>query len=91
MVESSHILFETQTFNIAAVFQRDLDRVAASVQSCALRSILVTGHSDANSDRLFNPALGLQRAEAVRDGLIARGVSETHIINQVNTCRHLRA
>jgi outer membrane protein OmpA-like peptidoglycan-associated protein len=79
MVESSHILFEPQTFKIATRFQRELDRVATSVQSCAPRSLLITGYSDANSDRLFNPALGLQRAGAVRDGLVARGISPTHI------------
>ncbi len=79
MVESSNILFEPQTFDIAARFQRILDRVAASVQSCAPRPVQVTGHSDATADRLFNPALGLQRAEAVRDSLIARGIGATSI------------
>ncbi len=79
MVESSNILFDLQSFDISARFQRDLDRIAASVQSCAPRPVQVTGHSDATADRLFNPALGRQRAEAVRDGLIARGVGATSV------------
>lgn len=79
IVESSHIIFEPQTFDIAPAFQRDLDRMAASVNSCASQPILVTGYSDNNADRLFNPALGLQRADAVRDALIVRGVSATRI------------
>ena len=43
LVESSQIIFEPQTFEIAMAFQRDLDRVAASVRSCAQRSIRSPG------------------------------------------------
>lgn len=79
LVETSHVVFQPQTFDITPAFQRSMDRVAASVRACGRRSIMITGYSDANADTLFNPALGLQRAAAVRDGLIARGVGETQI------------
>ena len=79
MVESSQIKFDPQTFVIATTFQRDLDRIAASVRSCPKRAVLVNGHSDGNADTLFNPALALQRAEAVSNGLVARGVGADQI------------
>ncbi len=40
----------------------------------------MTGYASADGDSLFNRALGLQRAEAVRDGLVARGVAATLVL-----------
>lgn len=82
LVDSSRISFEPQSFDLTASFQRDLTRLAASIQSCMHQAVLVTGHVDANADTLFNPALSLQRAEAVRDALIARGVSAARIVTK---------
>ena len=82
LVESSRILFAPQSFQLSASFQRELGRLASSIQSCAHQAVLVTGYADANADTLFNPALSLQRAEAVRDALVARGVSATRIVTK---------
>lgn len=80
MVESSRIYFPAQTFEIEPGFERDLDRLAASIRACTPRPIQVTGYADASVDRLFNPALGLQRAEAIQQGLIARGIAATRVV-----------
>ena len=82
LVDSSRILFDAQSFALLDNAQRDLGRVAASIRSCAHQAVLITGHVDANADMLFNPALSLQRAEAVRDALVARGVSATRIVTK---------
>ncbi len=80
LVESSSITFENQRFDITADYDNELDRLAASAQACAPRPLLVSGRADVNRDSLFNPALGLQRAKAVRDSLVARGVPATVVL-----------
>ena len=82
IVESSNILFDMQQFEVAANYNAELDRIAASAKVCAPRPILVSGLSGSNGDSLFNSALGLQRAEAVRERLIERGVPSTLVITR---------
>lgn len=82
IIESSRILFEKQRFEVTEEAAGELDRIAASAQACAPRPVLVSGHADANSDSLFNRSLGLQRAEAIRTALIARGLPETLVFAQ---------
>jgi outer membrane protein OmpA-like peptidoglycan-associated protein len=80
IVESSRIHFERQRFDVPATYAGELDRLAVSAQSCVPRAVFVSGHADASDDSLFNRALGLQRAEAVRESLIARGVPATAVV-----------
>ena len=82
ILESSRILFERQMFEISANFDAELDRLAASAQACAPRPVLVAGWAGSNADSVFNPSLGLQRAEAVREKLVARGVPTGRIVAQ---------
>ena len=85
MIESSRILFANQRFDIAPGYNGELDRLAASARACAPQAILVAGRADASGDSLFNSALGLQRAEAVRAGLVARGVAPTLVVAKSST------
>jgi outer membrane protein OmpA-like peptidoglycan-associated protein len=80
LVESSSILFYLQMFDVVTGYDNELDRLAASAKACAPRLIQVSGLADAASDSLFNRSLGLQRAEAVRQRLIERGVPATLVI-----------
>ncbi len=80
LIETSRILFDMQMFEVRPGYNGELDRLVLSAQACAPRPILVTGHADINGDSLFNRALGLQRAQAVREKLIARGVPATRVI-----------
>ena len=80
ILESSRILFDRQQFEISANFDAELDRLAASAQACAPRPVLVAGWAGSNADSVFNPSLGLQRAEAVREKLVARGVPTGRIV-----------
>ncbi len=80
LLESSSIMFDRQKFDVGPGFDGELDRLAVSARACAPRPILVTGHADSVGDRLFNPALGLQRAQAIREKLITRGVPATRVI-----------
>jgi outer membrane protein OmpA-like peptidoglycan-associated protein len=80
MIESSRIHFAHQSFEITSDYAVELDRLAASAQACAQRPIQVSGYADTGDDAVFNPALGLQRAQSVREMLIARGVAATRVI-----------
>ncbi len=87
LLESSRILFDMQMFEVRPGYNGELDRLVLSAQACAPRPILVTGHADINGDSLFNRALGLQRAQAVREKLIARGVPATRVIADFDATR----
>lgn len=77
LIESSVILFDMQRFDIVPSADAEVGRLAKSARACAPRPLLVTGHADADDDSLFNRALALQRAEAIREALVARGVPST--------------
>lgn len=77
LIESSAILFDVQRFDIVPSADAEVGRLAKSARACAPRPLLVTGHADTNDDSLFNRALALQRAEAIREALVARGVPST--------------
>ena len=82
IIESSRILFDMQMFEVGPVFNAELDRLAASAQACSPRPILVSGFAAAMGDSLFNPALALQRAQAIAEKLSARGIPATRVVAQ---------
>ena len=79
IIESSNVYFEHQRFDVTANAEPAIDRLAASAQACPQQLIQVSGYSDPASDSVFNRALGLQRAESVRDALVQRGVPATRL------------
>ena len=48
--------------------------MAASLRPCAGSVIAITGHTDAKGDEATNLALSMERAQAVRNALAARGI-----------------
>lgn len=56
-----------------------LDRVADILSRQTDLRLHVAGHTDAQGDPAYNQWLSLQRAEAVRDYLVAKGVNPAHI------------
>ena len=59
--------------------RRILDRVADILSQHADLHLQVAGHTDAQGDPAYNQWLSLQRAQAVRDYLVAQGVNSAHI------------
>lgn len=51
-----------------------LDEVAAALKPCRGSIVAITGHSDAVGDAAINLQLSRDRASAVRDALMARGI-----------------
>ena len=54
--------------------QQLLDEVAAALRPCLGSIIAITGHTDSSGTEPGNLALSRERAEAVRQALIARGI-----------------
>ncbi|SDR32896.1 peptidoglycan-associated lipoprotein Pal [Pseudovibrio sp. Tun.PSC04-5.I4] len=56
-----------------------LDKQARWLQSYGKYSITIEGHADERGTRQYNIALGARRASAVREYLVAKGISPTRI------------
>lgn len=56
-----------------------LDEVAAALRPCSGGIVAVIGHTDAQGDEAANAALSLERARAVREALVLRGIARTDL------------
>ena len=69
------ILFQSGAAIIATASDAALDELATDLAACPDAIVHVEGHTDSDGDDALNLALSVARAEAVVDGLIARGVT----------------
>jgi OOP family OmpA-OmpF porin len=69
------VLFETGSAEIIPAGRAVVDQVIADAKVMPKARIVLTGHTDRAAPDGFNLGLSLRRAEAVRDALIAGGVS----------------
>ena len=58
----------------------ELERVVALAAACRDARVSITGHTDASGSEEWNRTLSLERARAVGDWLVARGVEEERIV-----------
>lgn len=77
-VSSTQVYFESGEANIDSEDRREIARMAQSSKAEG-RPIAVTGHTDRSGDQTQNLELAKNRATAVRDALVAEGVSESNI------------
>lgn len=68
------IRFEEASSNIDAASQALLDEVAMTLRPCVGATIAVSGHTDASGSETRNVALSTERAAAVQQALIRRGI-----------------
>ena len=69
LIEAGHQLTVFDTSKEA------LDRLVAVMKACPAGNVEIQGHTDATGPRRRNIALSRDRAEAVKDYLVQRGVS----------------
>ena len=69
------IYFELDSYAIAGSAQADLDGNARMLRESASLRVTIEGHCDERGTVEYNLALGQKRADAVRDYLLAAGVS----------------
>jgi outer membrane protein OmpA-like peptidoglycan-associated protein len=73
------VTFTTGSYQINSGFQTLLDRVAASLQQYPNSLVDVYGYTDTVGSAASNQRLSEQRAQAVANYLISRGVSSSRI------------
>ena len=73
--EAYIVLFDFDKSNINAAAQAVIADVVAAAAKLGAVNISATGHADRSGSESYNMALSLRRADAVREALIAGGVS----------------
>ncbi|WP_281847102.1 OmpA family protein [Olleya namhaensis] len=73
------IYFELSKAEIDAKSQKILDNIAKFIKQSDIKSYEISGHTDNTSSKQTNLKLSLERANAVRAYLVAKGVAETKL------------
>jgi outer membrane protein OmpA-like peptidoglycan-associated protein len=73
------VLFATGRAEVAAGGMRSIDKLAEWLKKNPTRNLLIEGHTDNTGAEDFKIKLSQQRAEAVRDQLVSRGVGADRI------------
>ena len=73
------VFFDTDQTDLSATAQATLDKQARWLAQYQRYAFTVEGNADERGTREYNFALGAQRAEAVKQYLVARGVSAARI------------
>jgi outer membrane protein OmpA-like peptidoglycan-associated protein len=73
------VLFATGRAEVAAGGMRSIDKLAEWLKKNPTRNLLIEGHTDNTGTEDLNMRLSQQRAEAVRDQLLSRGVGADRI------------
>jgi outer membrane protein OmpA-like peptidoglycan-associated protein len=79
VVRLDDILFATDAATLKPGADRTLDRVAQVLRRDKDREVLIEGHTDSRGTAEYNQALSAQRAAAVQDALLARGVPASQL------------
>jgi hypothetical protein len=74
------VFFPTNEATLSPDAARVVDEAAAAYQQTGIAQVEVTGHTDTVGSAAYNLALSEQRAAAVADELIRRGVPATDIV-----------
>jgi OmpA-OmpF porin, OOP family len=72
---STDVLFEFGKAELRESGKKKLDEVAGSLQGANVEEILAVGHADRIASEDFNQKLSEQRATAVKDYLVQRGIT----------------
>ena len=75
----SGVTFQTDSATIQSGFRSTLDEVAATLNEYPDSRIVVSGHTDSTGSADYNQTLSQQRADAVANYLISRGVAPSRI------------
>ena len=73
--EGSGVYFDTNKFNINEQSRTNLDKLSGVMKEYADTNILVVGHTDSTGPYEFNMTLSKNRAQAVTNYLVGKGLS----------------
>jgi outer membrane protein OmpA-like peptidoglycan-associated protein len=75
LFKSGNVRFGLRSAEIDSASAEFLDRVAAVAKRCAEYSLSIGGHADRTGAESYNKQLSFNRAVAVQDALVARGIA----------------
>ncbi|MBI3516355.1 MAG: peptidoglycan-associated lipoprotein Pal [Proteobacteria bacterium] len=73
------VFFAFDKSNLSADASRTLERQAAWLRQWSNQRLTIEGHCDERGTREYNLALGERRANAVKDYLVAQGISASRL------------
>jgi peptidoglycan-binding protein ArfA len=76
---SGPITFDSAGSALSPAVKQTLDEVADKLKACPGVNVTVNGYTDNTGDDAVNMSLSTNRADAVADYLVARGVSRDHL------------
>ena len=76
---SGPITFTTDGYALSPTAKQTLDQVADKLKACPGANVTVNGYTDNTGNDAINNPLSTNRADAVADYLIARGVTRDHL------------
>jgi outer membrane protein OmpA-like peptidoglycan-associated protein len=79
IVNLGNILFDINFYNIKKEFEEKLDKLAAILNQHPALDIVVSGHTDNTGTSPYNTILSENRAMAITDYLVSKGVVKTRI------------
>ena len=82
LLDARTIRFEESSAVIDRASGELIGEVADTLRPCLGSIIAITGHTDSSGSEATNMALSRERADAVRDALIARGIPEDGLRSQ---------
>jgi outer membrane protein OmpA-like peptidoglycan-associated protein len=73
------VLFTTGKATISSEANRNIEKLVDFLQKYPNRNVLIEGHTDSVGKDEYNLALSEQRADAVKEQLVAKGIAEERI------------
>ena len=82
LMSNSKIFFETSKAEIKSESYTLLDNIAAVLAECSESAVEISGHTDSTGSQAINQPLSLNRAKAVVDYLISKGVDANRLASE---------
>lgn len=79
MVTLDNVFFETDQANLKPGVTGSLDKLAGFMRDHPEQQVVVEGHTDSRGPESYNDQLSRQRAEAVKQAMVTRGVEPDRI------------
>jgi outer membrane protein OmpA-like peptidoglycan-associated protein len=78
-VDFPEVLFKLQSSKLTQEAQSALDQVSSVLKQKVFSKVVVSGHADTTGPAEFNMKIGMDRANAVKEALTAKGISASKI------------
>jgi outer membrane protein OmpA-like peptidoglycan-associated protein len=76
------VFFEVDQATLLPEGKRKIEEFSRIIQQYGSRTVLIEGHTDNTGDKAYNQSLSERRAKAVRDILVAQGISSSRLITK---------